>query len=297
MTGIDKEMNDELNDELNKELSNELSDETGEALHDAQYDVLYEALANWKEHPEKSGIFSDLDGTLSKIAPTPAEAVVTPEMRAVLQGIVDKYAVVGIVSGRDSTEARRILALDNVIYIGNHGLEWLEDGKQFYAPEAFNFFGLAGNLAAELSVIFDKSGYIVERKKLGVAVHYRQVEDKELAKGRIKEAVEPMVAKYPLKQSEGRYVIELKPDLPVNKGDAITVIALRTGIERAMYLGDDVTDIDAFQALGRLREQGRLQTVSIAIASNESAPDVMHEADYVIQSVDAAEELLRWISS
>ncbi|MHB8841006.1 MAG: trehalose-phosphatase [Candidatus Aquicultor sp.] len=277
MTGIDKELNDELND--------------------AQYDVLYEALAKWKEHPEKSGIFSDLDGTLSKIAPTPAEAIVTAEMRKVLQDISDKYAVAGIVSGRDSTEARRIIALDNLIYIGNHGLEWLEGGKQFYAPEAFNFFGLAGNLAAELSAIFDDTGYIVERKKLGVAVHYRQVGDKEQAKARIEEAIEPMVAKYPLKRSEGRYVIELKPDLPVNKGDAVTVIALRTGIERAMYLGDDVTDIDAFQALGRLRDQGRMQTVSIAIASDESAPAVMHEADYVVQSVDAAEDLLRWISS
>ncbi len=281
MTDIDKELNEEVNEEL----------------LDAQYDVLYEALAKWKEHPEKSGIFSDLDGTLSKIAPTPAEAVVTPEMRAVLQNIVDKYAVVGIVSGRDSTEARRIIALDNMIYIGNHGLEWLEDGKQFYAPEAFNFFGLAGNLAAELSAIIDDPDYIVERKKLGVAVHYRQVEDKERAKALIEEVMQPMVAKYPLKLSEGRYVIELKPDLPVNKGDAVTVIALRTGIERAMYLGDDMTDIDAFQALGRLRDQGRLQTVSIAIASDESASSVVHEADYVVQSVDAAEDLLRWISS
>jgi len=268
------------------------------AIDDVLADVLYEALTNWKEHPEKSGIFSDLDGTLSKIAPTPAEAIVTPEMRKVLQDINKKYAVVGIVSGRDSTEARRMVALENLVYIGNHGLEWLEDGKQFYyVPEAFNFFGLAGNLASELSDIFNATGYFVERKKLGVAVHYRQVEDKEQAKARIEEVLKPMLAKYPLKQAEGRYVIELKPDLPVNKGDAVTVIALRAGIERAMYLGDDVTDIDAFQALRQLRDEGRLQTVSIAIASDESAPAVMQEADYVVQSVDAAEALLRWMSS
>lgn len=258
---------------------------------------IYDALTPWKENPRKSGIFSDLDGTLSEIAPTPAAATVTPQMQTVLKVLTEKYAVVGVVSGRDSDEARRIVALDNLVYIGNHGLEWLADGKQFYAPEAYNYFGLSSGLADELSEKFNGQEYFVEKKKLGVAVHYRQAEDKAFAKAGIKEAMEPLLEKYHLKRDEGRYVIELKPDLPVNKGDAVTVIALRTGIERAMYLGDDVTDIDAFRALRRLKDDGRLQTASIAIASDESASSVTQESDYVINSVGAVEELLRWMSS
>jgi len=257
---------------------------------------IYEALEPLKSNPNKSGVFSDLDGTLSKIAPVPAAAVVAPEMRAILKALTERYEVVGVVSGRDSNEAKRIVGLENVVYIGNHGLEWIEDNKQFYAPEAFNYLGLASSLASELTEILNGSNLLVEKKKLGVAVHYRQAEDKEWARLLIERVLNPLVAKYPLKKFEGRYVVELKPDLPVNKGDAVTVVALRRNLERVVYFGDDITDVDAFRALSRLREEGKLGTVSIGVISEESAPSLIHEADYLVDGVDDVQRLLGWLA-
>lgn len=256
------------------------------------YDLLEPQIAN----PRKTGIFSDLDGTLSEIAPTPDDAIITGEMRSIIKRLAGKYAVVSIVSGRDSNEAKKIVGLDDIIYIGNHGLEWLDDGKQFYVPEAFDFYGLASNLAVELAAILDGFDLVVEKKKLGVAIHYRQAQDKKLAKISIKQSIKPFLEKYSLKSLEGRYVIELKPDLNVNKGEAVTVVALRKGLERALYLGDDVTDVDAFRAFKALRSEGRVETVSIAVASDEAEPSIIGEADYVVQNVGEVQDLLNWLA-
>ncbi len=257
---------------------------------------LYDLLEPLKDNPGKTGIFSDLDGTLSEIAPTPADAIITDEMRSIVKDLAEKYAVVGIVSGRDSNEAKKIVGLDNIVYIGNHGLEWLDDGKQFYAPEAFNFFGLASSLAADLVAILNGSDLIVEKKKLGVAIHYRQADDKGLAKASIEQTVKPFLEKYPLKSFEGRYVIELKPDLAVNKGDAVTVVALRRGLMQAIYLGDDITDVDAFKAFKDLRDKGKVETISIGVASDEGDPSIISEADYIVKNVGEVEALLNWLS-
>lgn len=257
---------------------------------------IYDALRQFKESPGRTAVFSDLDGTLSKIARTPAEARITPGMRDILKKLTEKYGIIGIISGRDSSDARRIIAIDNIAYIGNHGLEWIENGKQFYAPEAFNFFGLAASLDAELSELFKETDVFIEKKKLGVALHYRLAKDKGEARRLIEQAVKPLIEKYPLRKLNGRYVIELKPDLPINKGDAVTVIAISRDIDNAIYLGDDITDIDAFNALNMLEREGRLRAVSVSVASDESPPEVKEEADYVVKGVDEVKALLSWMA-
>ncbi|MBE0446586.1 MAG: trehalose-phosphatase [Actinobacteria bacterium] len=256
---------------------------------------LYNALKPLKDDPGNTGMFSDLDGTLSKIARTPANATITLGMRGVLRRLAEKYGIVGIISGRDSSEAKKIVDIDNIAYIGNHGLEWIENGKQFYAPEAFNFFGLTASLETDLSGSFKGTDILVEKKKLGVALHYRSVKDKEGARGLIEKIIKPLIAEYPLRRLDGRYVIELKPDLPINKGDAITVITVSRGIDNVVYLGDDITDIDAFGALRTLQNEGKLRAISVGVASDESPPQVEEEADYVVKGVDEVEALLSWM--
>lgn len=258
---------------------------------------LFEALELLKNSPTKSGIFTDLDGTLSEIAPTPTDAVVTDGMRNAIKKLAEKYAVVVVVSGRDSDEAKNIIAVDSLIYIGNHGLEWIHNGKQFYAPEAFNFFGLASSLAAELESLVDGSDLIVEKKKLGVAIHYRRASDKELARITILQIIKPFIEKYPLKSFEGRCVVELKPDLMVSKGDAVTAIALRNGIKQALYLGDDITDIDAFKALKKLRNEGKIEAITVGVTSEETSKSIAEESDFLVKSVGEVEDILTWLAN
>lgn len=255
------------------------------------------AISPLKNNPKNAGIFSDLDGTLSKIAPTPSEATVTQEMRELLKIVNKKYGVLGIVSGRDSGDTKKIVGLDDIIYVGNHGLEWIEKDEQYYAPEALNYFEIAEALANELNEILrDGFNFIVEKKRLGIAVHYRRAKNTDEARSYIEGIIEPLAKQYMLKITKGRYVIELRPDLPVNKGDAVIVIAHQFNLKNLLYLGDDITDVDVFKALKFLREEKGFYTVSVAVVSGESSPSVAGEADHTIESVDEVEEILRWLT-
>lgn len=259
--------------------------------------VILKALESLRNNPEVTGIFSDLDGTLSKIVPTPDKAVISEGMRNAIKGLVRKYSVVGIVSGRDSDDAKRIVGIKDIIYVGNHGLEWIEGDKQEIAPEANKFIALAGELEKQIRNALNGFNLLIEKKKLGIAIHYRLEEDKGGAQEHINKILEPLLSKYPLKKAEGRFVIELKPDIPANKGIAITTIALKKGIKKGMYLGDDMTDLDAFRALKKLRNEEDFEFVLIGVVSTEGPAKIAKEADYVVKNVDQVEELLEWMSS
>lgn len=254
------------------------------------------ALQPLKEDAKNTGVFSDLDGTLSRIVDTPTDAVIEPEMRSVLQELSKKYGVVGIVSGRNSEDVMRIVGLDDIVYIGNHGLEWIEGQTQYYYSAALEYLELASKLAEELGDTFKDIDILVEGKKLGVSLHYRLSKDIEEARRLIERAVSPVVEEYGLRILEGRYVVELKPDLPVNKGDAVKAVALSKGIRNALYLGDDVTDIDAFKVLDDLDREGLLRAVSVAAQADEASDEVVKEADYAVDSVGAVGSLLRWMA-
>lgn len=257
---------------------------------------VYGALEGFKGTPDESGVFSDLDGTISAIARTPEEAMVTDGVRAALRALATRFGVVGIVSGRDSDDAQRMVGIESLLYIGSHGLEWTENGAHHYAPEVAGHFGAAASLAYELNDYFKNTAVRVEKKRLGAALHYRLAEDKEAAFALIEPVVSKMLAKYPMRALSGRYVVELKPDVSIDKGRSVTAICLSRGLKHALYLGDDVTDIDAFRALRSLREDKGVDTVSVAVASAEAAPEVADAADYTIPDVDAAAALLAWLA-
>lgn len=257
---------------------------------------IHSALVEFKAHPGVTGIFSDLDGTLSAIAQTPESALVAPEVREALTMINERYKVVGIVSGRASDEAQRMVGLDDLLYVGSHGLEWIEAGKRYYAAEVKKYFAMAPSLYNELSDYFAKTDIRVEKKSLGAALHYRLAVDKDAALALIEPVIEKMLAKYPMKVVRGRFVVELKPDVAQNKGDAIIGICRREGLSKALYLGDDVTDIDAFNALRGLEETENFKAVSVAVVSNEAAAEVAEAADFTLKSVNEVEALLRWLA-
>ena len=257
---------------------------------------IHSALVEFKAHPGVTGIFSDLDGTLSEIAETPESATVTSGVREALKMLKERYKVVGIVSGRAADDARRMVGLDDLFYVGSHGLEWIEGGRRFYAPQVKRYFGMAPSIYNELSDYFAETDIRVEKKNLGAALHYRLAADKDAALALIEPVVEKVLAKYPMKVVRGRFVVELKPDVAEDKGDAIVGVCLREGLSKGLYLGDDVTDIDAFNALRRLEETENFKAVTVAVVSNEAAAEVAEAADFTLKSVDEVEALLRWLA-
>ncbi|MDF2749782.1 MAG: trehalose-phosphatase [Gaiellaceae bacterium] len=223
--------------------------------------------------PGRAAILLDVDGVLAPIVDVPADAAVPAETKAELRRLHGRYALVGCVSGRPGLDARRVVGLDELVYVGEHGLE-LE-------PEAERWRERLHRLGE--TVDWDD----VERKPLTISFHYRRAEDEGEAR-RFLEAVaararaEGFVARF------GRKVLELRPPIAANKGTAVTHLLGERGLRRALFAGDDTTDLDAFRAL-----EGLELGVRVAVASPEGPPELREAADVVVDGPAAVLELLQ----
>lgn len=229
-------------------------------------------LAELASRPDEAAILLDIDGTLAPIVADPDDSRVPDETRAELRRLAGRYALVGCLTGRTAQMARRIVGVDELEYIGEHGLELAQEAEQ-WAPVLDRFSG---------SVLWP-----VERKRLTVAFHYRDVENEEAARAVLEEvahaaAAEGLVARW------GRKVLELRPPIDAHKGTAVVHLLERRGIHRAMFAGDDLTDLDGFGAMEQL-DLG----VKIAVASPEGPAELRERADLVVDGPAELLELLR----
>jgi len=230
-------------------------------------------LARIAGEPGVAAILLDVDGVLAPIVPVPAAAAVPEETQAELRRLHRRYALVACISGRSGGEARRIVGVEELVYVGEHGLE-LE-------PAAAGWSERLRAFAA--TVPWDD----VELKPLTVSFHYRRAanEDEALA---LLEGVAQRAREDGLVPRFGRMVLELRPPLDANKGTAVRHLLEERGLTRALYAGDDTTDLDAFAALERL-ELG----VRVAVASAEGPATLREAADVVVDGPAELLELLR----
>jgi trehalose 6-phosphate phosphatase len=230
-------------------------------------------LARIAEVPERTAILLDVDGVLAPIVDVPRDSSVPEETRAELRRLNGRYALVACISGRSSADARRVVGIDELVYVGEHGLE-LE-------PEAAAW---SDRLQAFATTIDWED---VERKPLTVTFHYRRTENESDAL-RLLEAVAARARTEGLVARFGRKVLELRPPVGAHKGTAVMHLLGDRGLERALYAGDDTTDLDAFNALQAL-ELG----VTVAVSSPEGPAELREAADVVVDGTPAMLELLR----
>lgn len=230
-------------------------------------------LARLAEAPERTALLLDVDGVLAPIVDVPHEAVVPEETRAELGRLNESYALVACISGRSGADARRIVGLDELVYVGEHGLELV--------PEAAEWSGRLHAFAA--SVDWED----VERKPLTITFHYRRAEDEGEALTML-EAVAARAHHEGLVPRFGRKVLELRPPVGAHKGTAVAHLLGERGLGRALYAGDDTTDLDAFNALRGL-ELG----VRVAVASPEGPAELREAADIVVDGPAELRELLQ----
>jgi trehalose 6-phosphate phosphatase len=224
------------------------------------------------EDPTRAGLFLDVDGVLAPIVARPEDAVVPEETRAELRRLNGRYALVACISGRAGETAREIVGVPELTYVGNHGLE-LEPKANRWAEHLQAF--LDGVDWPEL-----------ENKQLTAALHYRNVEDEDAARAAL-EQVAARARSAGLHTRFGRKVLELLPPLDANKGTAVRRLLADHGLRRALYAGDDTTDLDAFAALDPL-ELG----VRVAVASAEGPADLRAAGDVVVEGPTELFELL-----
>jgi trehalose 6-phosphate phosphatase len=229
------------------------------------------ALEVFAEAPDRAAILLDVDGTLAPIVQRPDEAAVPEEARREVGRLVKRYALVASISGRTGEDARRLVGVDGVRYVGSHGLE--------LAPEADRWRDEIRRFAAT-------ADWPVEDKGLTVSFHYRDAENEDEALEYLEEVAERARAAG-LVPRFGRKVLEIRPPIEADKGTAVTQLLREAGLSRALYAGDDTTDIDAFRALDGL-ELG----VRVAVSSDEAPSELVGTADIVVDSPADLLELL-----
>jgi trehalose 6-phosphate phosphatase len=215
------------------------------------------------EAPELAAIVLDVDGTLAPIVRRPDEARVPEKAKRELRRLVDRYALVACVSGRTGADAQRLVAVDGMRYVGSHGLE--------LAPDAEHW-------RAEIHRFASSVDWPVEDKRLTVSFHYREAENEDQALEYL-EGVADRAREAGLVPRFGRKVLEIRPPIEADKGTAVTQLLEEAGLRRALYAGDDTTDLDGFRALDGL-EVG----IRVAVSSDEAPSELVDAADVVVNS-------------
>ncbi len=201
----------------------------------------------------RPAFFLDYDGTLTPIVERPDLAVLAPAMRAVLARLARRFTV-AVVSGRGLDDVRALVDVPELIYAGSHGFEIAgPEGLSIQAERGTEYLpaldAMEAALRRRLAAI---EGALVERKRFSIAVHYRLVAARD--QPALERAVAEVLGEHAgFRKGGGKKVYEIQPDIDWHKGRAVRwlIEALELDLSQTLpvYIGDDVTDEDAFEAL------------------------------------------------
>jgi alpha,alpha-trehalase len=230
--------------------------------------------------------FLDYDGTLTPIVEDHTQAFLAEDMRESVAGLAQRCTV-GIISGRDLADLKDLVGLDRLVYAGSHGFdieapgrgrETLQKGKEFL-PD------LDAAEKALRDALQDIEGHAVERKRFAIAVHYRRVAGQDV--GAVEDAVDEVIAQHDnLRKGHGKKVFQVQPRIDWNKGKAVRWLLERLELDRPdvlpVYVGDDITDEDAFRALSgwglgiAVGDEDRRTAADFSLASPDEVQDFLH---------------------
>ena len=240
----------------------------------------------------KPAVFLDYDGTLTPIVDRPEDAVISGSMREAVRGLAARCPVC-VVSGRDRSVVQKLMGVDDLIVAGSHGFDiWSPAGGEIRREEGGDFATLLGGVEARLREALGAiDGALVEPKKSSVAAHYRLVPEDERPKvGRV---VEEVLAEHPgeLKVTPGKMVYEVQPNIDWDKGKAVLYLLRALGLDgddaAPIYLGDDITDEHAFEALS-----GGGIGVFVGRADDPETAGRTTSADYALHTFEEVERFL-----
>jgi trehalose 6-phosphate phosphatase len=257
--------------------------------------LLSEALAPLRAAPDRAAILLDIDGTLAPIVEHASEAQVPEHTRRLLIEVARRYAVVACVSGRRASEARAMVSIGAISYVGSHGAELLRAGwtEPRLDPTVEDWVRRIQEFGREADTSDLRRHRVrIEDKGAIVAFHWRGAPDEETARSAI-DAIAARAESAGLRTHWGRKVLEVRPPVRIDKGAGIRTFLGDADIDVALYIGDDVTDLDAFRALAELVEEGQIKrAIRVGVRSDEGPSAIAGEADIVVDGTGGVQELL-----
>jgi trehalose 6-phosphate phosphatase len=258
-------------------------------------EALAEALRPLIAEPARAAVFCDIDGTLAPIVRRADEAQVRKEASLLLGRLARRYGCVACISGRSATEARRLVGVGGIAYVGSHGAELLTPGasRPRTVPAWANWQERVQAFAAgrddrelrRLRVRIEDKGPIA-------AFHWRGVPDEDAAHAHL-EGLAGDAEAAGMAVHWGRKVLEVRPPVAIDKGQAVRDLVETAAPRTALYGGDDVTDLDAFEALESLRAEGGLDVVvRVGVRSDEGPAAIVEQADLVVDGVEGFTRVL-----
>ena len=229
-------------------------------------------LRTLSDDPGRAAVLLDVDGTLAPIVERPEDARVPDETRREVARLAGRYALVACVSGRPRAEVERMLGVDGVAIVGEHGLELAPDAERW---------------AEAVAAFANGVDWPAERKPLSLSFHFRRVDDEAAALAYLSRVADD-AEREGLVPRWGRKVLEIRPPVEADKGTAVKALIARAGADRALYAGDDTTDVDAFRGLDGLEH-----AVRVAVDSGEAPPELLAAADLIVEGTKGVLELLR----
>jgi trehalose 6-phosphate phosphatase len=245
--------------------------------------------------PSRSALFFDVDGTLAPIVERAADATVPKETSRRLARLSRRYACVACISGRGAHDVRRLVGVGGIAYAGLHGAELLEPNtsKASILPEFADFMPqvqqfVGGHDTPDLRSLRVR----IENKGPIMTFHWRGAPDEEAAHTHVKQLAEKAEADG-LWTHWGRKVLEIRPPVRIGKDRAVRELLARRPARRALYAGDDVTDLDGFAALRELVQEGALEgAVTVGARSEEGPPEIAEQADLVVDGIEGMQQVL-----
>jgi len=225
-------------------------------------------------------VFFDYDGTLTPIVPHPKDAILSEAMKNTLIKLSNQCTL-AVISGRGLNDIKSLVGIKGIHYAGSHGYEIEGPSIKMEYEPALEFVAIFDALDKELIKQLESvEGVFIERKKFSIALHYRNVSQKEVHL--VEKAVDEALKKHPkLRKTYGKKVYELQPDLDWNKGEALEWIIDALHIEKQgskiFFLGDDITDEDAFASI-------KTYGIGILVEADERDTGAQYKLDNVAQT-------------
>jgi trehalose 6-phosphate phosphatase len=254
-----------------------------------------DALSPVREDPARAAILLDIDGTLAPIVELASDACVPERTRQLVAEVAKRYGVVACVSGRRASEARAMVSVGTISYLGSHGAELLRAGwtQPVLDEKIAHWARRIQEFGRELDTAdLRRLRVRIEDKVLIVAFHWRGAPDEDAARAAI-DSIAARAESAGLRTHWGRKVLEVRPPVRLDKGAGISTFLAEEDVDSALYVGDDRTDLDAFRALAELADDGRLERVlRVGVHSDEGPDEISSETDLVVEGTGGVRDLL-----